>query len=114
MSLREASASGKDRLEWLARQPDQRGTMKVTVNVECTPDEARAFMGLPDVKPMQEALMKDLEDRLRTNMNAMTPDAMLNTWLPASIQGAEQLQKLFWSQMQQVFGGAIASAAEKK
>lgn len=83
--------------------------MKVTVNVECTPDEARAFMGLPDVKPMQEALMKDLEDRLRSNMNAMTPEAMLHTWLPASIQGAEQLQKMFWSQIQQTMAG-VASA----
>lgn len=90
--------------------------MKVTINVECSPEEARAFMGLPDVRPMQEALMKDLEDRLRTNMQAMTPEAMISTWLPASIQGAEQMQKLFWSQMQQAFGNATAMTAftEKK
>lgn len=90
--------------------------MKVTINVECSPEEARAFMGLPDVRPMQEALMKDLEDRLRTNMQAMTPEAMISTWLPASIQGAEQMQKLFWSQMQQAFGNATAVTAftEKK
>ena len=25
--------------------------MKVTVNVECTPEEARTFLGLPDVQP---------------------------------------------------------------
>ena len=31
--------------------------MKVTVNVECTPEEARTFLGLPDVQPMQEAVM---------------------------------------------------------
>ncbi|WP_420846806.1 DUF6489 family protein [Microvirga tunisiensis] len=28
--------------------------MKITMDVECTPEEARAFLGLPDVKPMQE------------------------------------------------------------
>ena len=84
--------------------------MKVTVNVECSPEEARAFMGLPDVRPMQEALMKDLEDRLRANMQAMNPEAMFKTWLPASMQGAEQLQKMFWSQVQQTMSGLTTTA----
>jgi len=30
--------------------------MKITMNIDCTPDEARAFFGLPDVKPMQEKM----------------------------------------------------------
>ncbi len=84
--------------------------MKVTVNVECTPDEARSFMGLPDVKPMQEALMADLEQRLRSNMQAMSPETMLNTWLPASLQGAEHLQKMFWGQIQQMLSGVVKTS----
>ena len=95
--------------------------MKVNVNVECTPEEARAFMGLPDVQPMQQALMKDLEDRLRANIQAMNPETMLGTWLPASMQGAEQMQKMFWSQVQQTMSGltnaasgAMTSFAERK
>ena len=31
--------------------------MKVTVDIDCTPEEARTFFGLPDVKPMQKAMM---------------------------------------------------------
>ena len=95
--------------------------MKVTVNVECTPDEARAFLGLPDVQPMQQALMQDLENRLRANLSAMDPESVMRTWLPASVQGAEQLQKMFWSQIQQtlsgvtgVTGGMIGSRGERK
>lgn len=80
--------------------------MKVTVNFDCTPEEARSFMGLPDVKPLQESLMKEMEERLRANMQAMTPEAMFKTWLPAGIQGAEQLQKMFWSQFQNMMIGA--------
>jgi hypothetical protein len=79
--------------------------MKVTVNVECSPEEARTFLGLPDVQPMQQALMKDLENRLRANMQAMDPEAIMRTWLPASMQGAEQLQKMFWGQVQQTLSG---------
>ena len=62
--------------------------MKVKVEIECTPEEARAFMGLPDVQPMQEALMKEIEARLRAGMQVMDPEIMVKTWLPASIQGA--------------------------
>ncbi len=83
--------------------------MKVHVEVECTPEEARTFLGLPDVQPMQQALMQDLEQRLRTNMQAMDPEIMVKTWLPASIQSAEQIQKMFWSQVQQTLAG-VANA----
>ncbi len=31
--------------------------MKFTVNVECSPEEARRFMGLPDVTPINEQLV---------------------------------------------------------
>jgi hypothetical protein len=84
--------------------------MKVTVNVECTPDEARSFMGLPDVKPMQEKLMADLEDQMRSNINAMSPESMMKTWLPAGLQGADSLQKMFWGQMQQAMSGVMTTA----
>jgi len=83
--------------------------MKVTVNVECTPEEARTFLGLPDVAPMQQALMADLEQRLRANIQAMSPDTMLRTWLPASLQNVEQAQKVFWSQIQQTLNGLASS-----
>jgi hypothetical protein len=83
--------------------------MKVTVNVECTPEEARAFLGLPDVAPMQQSLMADLEARLRANIQAMSPDTMFQTWLPASLQNIEQAQKAFWSQIQQTMNGLAST-----
>lgn len=84
--------------------------MKVTVNVECSPEEARAFLGLPDVAPMQQALMADLEERLRANIASLSPESMIKTWMPAGLQNIEQAQKMFWSQMQQTMSG-IASTA---
>lgn len=79
--------------------------MKVSIDIDCTPLEARAFFGLPDVGPMQQALMKDLEDRMRANLAAMEPEAMLKTWLPASIEGFETLQRAFWQGMTGSKGG---------
>ncbi len=73
--------------------------MKIKFDIDCTPEEARAFLGLPDVKPMQQALMQEVEGRMRANLQAMDPETMMKTWLPAGIQGWEQLQKAFWGQM---------------
>jgi hypothetical protein len=73
--------------------------MKVTVDVECTPEEARTFLGLPDVKPMQEHLMRELQERMAANIRAMEPEAMLRTWLPATLKGFEQMQDIFMSHM---------------
>jgi len=66
--------------------------MKINVTVDCTPEEARAFFGLPDVKPMQDQLMSDLQERLRKNIQAMDPETMIRTWLPATIKSFEQWQ----------------------
>ena len=73
--------------------------MKITMNVECTPEEARAFLGLPDVKPMQEQLMHEVQERMAANIRAMEPETMLRTWLPATLKGFEQMQEIFMAQM---------------
>jgi hypothetical protein len=79
--------------------------MKITIEIDCTPAEARAFLGLPDIAPLQEKLMAELETQLRESMRAMDAETMLKTWLPASVQGFEQIQKMFWSQLGQAAGG---------
>ena len=61
--------------------------MKVTVNVDCTPEEARAFFGLPDVAPMQEAVLNEVQDRILKNMAAMDVDTLMRVWLPKSSTG---------------------------
>jgi hypothetical protein len=74
--------------------------MKITMNIDCTPEEARSFVGLPDVAPMQERLLKEVEERLRANLHAMEPEAMLKMWLSA-FKGLEELQEKFLSGMAQ-------------
>ncbi|HEX6102622.1 MAG TPA: DUF6489 family protein [Alphaproteobacteria bacterium] len=69
--------------------------MKITVDIDCTPEEARTFLGLPDVKPMQEQLMRELQERMAANIRAMAPDEMLKTWLPAGLASFEQMRDLF-------------------
>ena len=48
--------------------------MKITVDVDCTPLEARQFMGLPDVEPMQKAAMAEIEKRMMADSSAFRPE----------------------------------------
>jgi hypothetical protein len=73
--------------------------MKFTVNVDCTPTEARKFIGLPDVAPMQERLVEALEKRMRDNIEKLDAETLIRTWLPATIQSLSELQRVFWKQM---------------
>ncbi len=78
--------------------------MKIKLDVDCTPEEARAFLGLPDVAPMQRALVAENGQRMRAGLEAMDPEALMKTWMPLGLQGLEQAQKMFWSQMGQAAG----------
>lgn len=73
--------------------------MKVTFDIECTPEEARKFLGLPDVAPVQEAMMQQLQDKMQDNLNAMDPETMMKTWFPAAVQNMTDMQAMFWRQM---------------
>ena len=69
--------------------------MKITVDVDCTPEEARTFLGLPDVKPMQDHLMNEMQERMSATLRSMQPDEMMRVWLPANLKGMEQIYGAF-------------------
>ena len=91
--------------------------MKITIDVDCTPEEARAFLGLPDVAPMQEAAIAKVQEQLMTALSAMDQETMLKTWLPGGLEGLERMQKAFWSQFApggQTGGQSGAGKTDKK
>lgn len=72
--------------------------MKFNIEIDCTAEEARTFLGLPDVGPMQRTLMTAAEERLLEAIKAMDSKALMDQWLPLSLRNLEQWQGL-WSQM---------------
>ena len=78
--------------------------MKMTVEVDCTPEEARAFLGLPDVKPMQSAVMASLEKQAVQAVDHFAPDAMLKLWFTTLPQMSTQMQDMFARMVSSVGG----------
>ena len=82
--------------------------MKFTVNVECSPEEARRFMGLPDVTPINEALVAEMGKRMEKNLAMMSGESMMNSWMSVGTQAQDAFVKLMTS------GATAASAPREK
>ena len=69
--------------------------MKVNVEIDCTPLEARQFFGLPDVMPMQVAVMDKLQEQMLANIETVSPEALMKSWFTFDPKLAERFQDMF-------------------
>lgn len=67
--------------------------------------EARTLLGLPDVQPIQTAMMKQMEEKMANAMAMLDPEALARQWAPIGMQSLEQFQKLLWSAARMSTGG---------
>jgi hypothetical protein len=51
--------------------------MKMTIEIDCTPVEARSFLGLPDVSGLNEHLVKEMQNRMDANMAMLAPEELM-------------------------------------
>jgi hypothetical protein len=68
--------------------------MKAKVEVDCTPEEARAFLGLPDVRVLNEALVKQMRERMDANLAMMAPEELMKGWMNLGGQATEQFMRM--------------------
>ena len=68
--------------------------MKVKIEIECSPQEARAFLGLPDVTALNKTLTEEMQARLKANMAALQPEELMKNWMAFGGQAQEQFMKL--------------------
>ena len=68
--------------------------MKLSVEIDCTPEEARRFLGLPDVTALNEQLVEEMQKRIAANMSMLSPDEMMKSWMTFGAGAQEQFRKL--------------------
>ncbi|WP_409019554.1 DUF6489 family protein [Brevundimonas vesicularis] len=68
--------------------------MKLNIEIDCTPAEARAFLGLPDVTPLNDHLIAEMQKRMETNMAAMQPEELVKSWTSFGLQAQDQFRRL--------------------
>ena len=87
--------------------------MKVKIDLDMTPEEARTLMGLPDLQPMQERLLAQLEKQLASNMTYVDPEQVMKGIMPMGAQSMEQFQELLWGMARSAMGSGGKNAKDK-
>ena len=68
--------------------------MKVRIEAECTPEEARAFLGLPDVTALNAKIVDEMLRRVEQNAGLLQPEELMRSWATWGGQAQEQFRAL--------------------
>ena len=68
--------------------------MNITMNIECSPEEARRFMGLPDMAPIHDIYLEKLREAMTNGMTPELLENMMRTWSPMGEMGMNAWQKM--------------------
>jgi len=68
--------------------------MKVKIDVDMTPMEARELLGLPDVRPLQELWLSRMNTKMEEHLEQLTPEGMVQSWVKAASGNAEWMTEL--------------------
>ena len=78
--------------------------MKISFDIDCTPEEARRFLGLPDVTPVNEAFVEELAKRAGDMAQEMDAGKLMEQWMSAGVQGVGDIQKALMEQFAKAQG----------
>jgi hypothetical protein len=68
--------------------------MKINVQIECTPEEARAAMGLPDLSPVHERYIQMMMETIEKGPAPELLETMTKAWMPMGEAGMNFWRKL--------------------
>src|SRR5436305_15202430 len=68
--------------------------MKVTVDVDCTPEEARRFLGLPDLSPVHAAYVEKLKSAVTDGPTPELFGDMMKAWGPMNEAGMNMRKQM--------------------
>ena len=68
--------------------------MKLNVEIECTPEEARAAIGLPDLTVVHERYVAMLLDTMAGGVKPEMVETMMRNWSPMGDAGMQ-----FWKRL---------------
>lgn len=74
--------------------------MKLTIDIDCTPQEARAFLGLPDVEALNALIVEEMTERAKANMDTLAdPEQFLSQAMTMGGKGMETMQAMMLAAM---------------
>lgn len=83
--------------------------MNISVNVDCTPEEARRFMGLPDLASIHELYLEKLRTMMEEGLTPDTVETLMRNWGPMG-----EASMTMWRQLFENMGTGMLGGVAKK
>lgn len=77
--------------------------MNISMNIDCTPEEARRLMGLPDMAPLHDLYLDRLKQTITDGVTPELLETMFRNWAPMGEAGFGLWQKM----LEQMTGSAV-------
>ena len=69
--------------------------MKINVEVDCTPEEARRVMGLPDFTPLHDKYVGMLMETMENGVQPEMLESVMKSWAPMGEAGMNFWRRMF-------------------
>ncbi len=87
--------------------------MKMNIEIDCSPEEARRLLGLPDVTPANEAYVENMTKMLKGAPNLDQLQELGKQIAPMGQMGLQMFQQLIETGAKAAFSG-VSGAKDKK
>lgn len=71
--------------------------MKINLEIDCTPEEARRAMGLPDLTSLHDRYLSMMSEAMDGNVRPEMVESMMRNWAPMGEAGLAMWRRLFES-----------------
>ena len=78
--------------------------MKISIDIDLTPEEFRRTMGLPDVSEIQKEMVEQFRKQMVAGAEGYDPMTLMQPYLNSGISSMEAMQKSFFNMMMQQSG----------
>ncbi|MEM7071692.1 MAG: DUF6489 family protein [Pseudomonadota bacterium] len=83
--------------------------MKLSLEVDCSPNELREFFGMPDMRDINEKMTEAMRERMLKSLDEVDNQKLMSLWM-SQFSGIKDSGE----KMQQAFWNAFGSANTKK
>jgi len=88
--------------------------MKITFDIDATPQELRSFFGLPNIEPLQEEMLAMIRKNMTAGMEGFDPATLMKPFLPEHLQSLTTLQKAYWQAILGNTNGQMSTQSEEQ
>jgi hypothetical protein len=73
--------------------------LKITMNIDITPEEMRRLVGLPDVQAFNEQLMDKIREKMEAGVEGYDPMSLFQPYMKGTMAGLDLFQRMMASAM---------------